>query len=155
MKCKCPACGAVMSLDVLLQHDAASEAVMTALSIDPHFGKAVVRYLGLFRPKKSALTADRLAKLLGELLPMVQAQRIERNGQVFDAPLACWVDSLNVVLGNRHSLSLPLKSHGYLLEVMSKWQGKSEVLATPVQNAPRLSSKTGQALQNLAEFANE
>ncbi len=153
MKCKCPACGALMSLDVLLQHDSASEAIMAAFSFNRTFGKAIVGYLGLFRPQKSSLTAERLAKLLNELLPMVQSQRIERNGQVYEAPLECWIDSLNIVLEKRHTLTLPLKSHGYLLEIMSKWQGKSAVVVT--QEEVKYTSKTSQALQKLAEFANE
>lgn len=156
MKCKCPACGAVMSLDVLLQHDEASNAVMTALSINQELGKALVKYIGLFRPQKSSLTMDRLANLLNQLLPDIQAQRISRNGDVYQAPVACWVECIYSVLANRHTLSLPLKSHGYLYEVMSKWQGQVQAQSAVViakNNTPN-SSKTAKALQNLAEFAN-
>ncbi|WP_179108369.1 hypothetical protein [Rodentibacter rarus] len=39
MKCKCPACGAVLSLDVLLQHEQATQAVMTAMQFNGEFGR--------------------------------------------------------------------------------------------------------------------
>lgn len=122
MKCKCPACGAVLSLDVLLQHDQASQAVMNALSLNGEFGRLAVQYLGLFRPEKSALTMDRLAKLLGELVSEVQSGAFSRNGQVYNAPIECWIDSLTIVLNSRHNIKRPLASHGYLYEVMTKWR---------------------------------
>ncbi|MFC0979527.1 hypothetical protein ACFGW6_00135 [Pasteurella multocida] len=156
MKCKCPACGAVLSLDVLLQHEQASQAVMSALSLNGEFGRLAVQYLGLFRPEKTALTMDRVSKLLSQLLDDVKNQRIQRNGDVYDAPIECWIDSLAVVLNSRHNLKLPLNSHGYLYEVMTKWQSKNLVKNSPVhQNHNQVATnKTSKALQNLAEFAN-
>lgn len=44
-------------------------------------GSALIRYLALFRPETRELTMDRVAKLLGEVLPDLQAQRISRNGR--------------------------------------------------------------------------
>ncbi|KGQ36476.1 hypothetical protein [Gallibacterium genomosp. 1] len=159
MKCKCPACGAVLSLDVLLQHEQASLAVMNALSLNGEFGRLAVQYLALFRPEKSALTMDRLAKLLSELVSEVQTGQFYRNGQSYNAPLECWIDGLTIVLNSRHNIKRPLTSHGYLYEVMTKWQPKNSnnMMNGQINNqsASRpFSSKTGKALQNLAEFAN-
>lgn len=120
MKCKCPACGAVLSLDVLLQHEQASLAVINALSLNGEFGRLAVQYLALFRPEKSALTMDRLAKLLSELVSEVQTGQFYRNGQSYNAPLECWIDGLTIVLNSRHNIKRPLTSHGYLYEVMTK-----------------------------------
>lgn len=158
MKCKCPACGAVLSLDVLLQHEQATQAVMTAMQFNGEFGRLAVQYLALFRPGTSALAMNRVAKLLGELMTLVQQGEFSRNGQVYAAPLDAWIYGFNTVLNGRHNIKRPLVGHGYLLEVMSKWQGQSleseiKVATKPHQQAP-LSSKTGQALANLAEFAN-
>lgn len=160
MKCKCPACGAVLSLDVLLQHDQASQAVMNALSLNGEFGRLAVQYLALFRPEKSALTMDRLAKLLSELVDEVQRGQFSRNRQVYAAPIECWIDGLTIVLNSRHHIKRPLASHGYLYEVMTKWQAKNSHhnmmngQSNPPATAPQFGSKTGKALQNLAEFAN-
>lgn len=156
MKCKCPACGAVFSLDVLLQHEQASQAVITALSLNNEFGRLAVQYLGLFRPQKTVLTMERVAKLLNQLIENLNAQRIERNGMVYDAPIQCWIDSLNSVLNNRHSLKLPLTTHNYLYEVITNWQPKpTGLISQPHRQQPQPTNKTTKALQNLAEFANE
>lgn len=160
MKCKCPACGAVLSLDVLLQHEQASLAVMNALSLNGEFGRLAVQYLALFRPEKSALTMDRLAKLLGELVSQVQTGQFCRNGQSYNVPLECWIDGLTIVLNNRHNIKRPLTSHGYLYEVMTKWQPKNSnnMMNGQINNqsaSQPFSSKTGKALQNLVEFAND
>ncbi|OOF59314.1 hypothetical protein [Rodentibacter myodis] len=160
MKCKCPACGAILSLDVLLQHEQATQAVISAMQFNGEFGRLAVQYLALFRPDVSALTMHRVAKLLGELMTLAKQGEFARNGQIYAAPLEAWIDGFNTVLNNRHNIKRPLVGHGYLLEVMSKWQEKSQSLepATRVaaknhQHTP-LNSKTGQALANLAEFAN-
>ncbi|BFU64736.1 hypothetical protein [Rodentibacter abscessus] len=159
MKCKCPACGSVLSLDVLIQHEQAAKAVFHALSLNGELGRLAVQYLGLFRPAKSALTMERVAKLLNSLLDDVQHQQIERNGQTYPAPIDCWLYGLETVLNSRHNLKLPLNSHGYLYEVMTKWQAKSlgtmPITAVQYPTARTVGSKTSKALANLAEFANE
>lgn len=161
MKCKCPACGAIVSLDALLQHEQASQAVMHALSLNAEFGRLAIQYLGLFRPEKSALTMDRLAKLLAELVTGVTSGEFTRNGQRYAAPMACWVEGLQLILNNRHNIKRPLNSHGYLYEVMTKWQPQSEVHHTAVSypcstsSSRQFTSKTAKALQNLAEYAND
>lgn len=158
MKCKCPACGAQLSLDVLIQHEAASEAVLTALSLSGELGKALIGYLGLFRPMKTALQMDRVATLINELLPDMQAAEIMRNGKPYHAPIENWVYALKSAVGQRHSLKLPLKSHSYLYEILASYQPKSAVLVSApatTDKIPQARSKTAQALKNLAEFANE
>ena len=49
MKVRCPTCGAVMSLDVLIAHDDAREALIALTGISDDLFKAVLRYLTLFR----------------------------------------------------------------------------------------------------------
>ncbi|WP_439240919.1 hypothetical protein [Lonepinella sp. BR2474] len=157
MKCKCPACGAVFSLDVLLQHEQASQAVFSALSINGEFGRLAVQYLGLFRPEKTMLTMERLAKVLNELLELVNAGGFKRNGQQVNTRLDSWIDGLNAVLMNRHGIKRPLTSHNYLLEVVSQRQGRGvSVINHPEPRQLRqFESKTGKAVASLVEFANE
>lgn len=50
MKVRCPTCGAVMSLDVLIAHDDAREALIALTGISDELVKAILRYLTLFRP---------------------------------------------------------------------------------------------------------
>ena len=119
MKCKCPACGALSSLDVLIANKAASDALNAALLVNGELGEALIRYLGLFRPAKSALTFERVATLLNELTPMIQAQTIRRDGREFPAPTEAWIYAINQMMANRANFTLPMKSHGYLLEIIA------------------------------------
>ena len=112
MRTRCPSCGATLSLDALIAHDAAREALTVVFKLSGHLGSAVVRYLALFRPESRELTMDRVARLVGELLPDLQMQRISRNGQMYDAPPEAWVWAVEQALAARDAgrLTLPLKA---------------------------------------------
>jgi len=126
MKTSCPACGAAFSLDVLIGNEGAREAVMAALAIPAPLGKLLVQYLGLFRPAQRQLSFDRVAGLLGELLPMITENKIERHGRIWSAPIEYWAAAINEMLAKRDALTLPLKSHGYLLEIIVGYSSKAE-----------------------------
>ncbi|HFC8825500.1 TPA: hypothetical protein ACFU11_000929 [Neisseria subflava] len=125
MNIKCPNCGAVHSLDSLINDADASSVLRAVLEMDAEMGKAAIRYVGLFRPAKSQLSWARTAKLLKELLPMIKAQEAARDGVCFPAPAEAWIHGFNETVNARDQgrLKLPLKSHGYLLEIVSQWQG--------------------------------
>ena len=127
MKLSCPACGAVMSLDAIIGHEAARSILVHALEQTPA-GKRLIRYVALFRPAQRQLSWDRTANLLGELLDMIQAARIERNGRIWAAPQETWIAALDEILARRDEgkLTLPLKSHGYLLEIIAGYANKAE-----------------------------
>lgn len=121
MRLTCPACGAEMTLDVAVAHEGARNATLTALELPAQLGKPLISYVALFRPPKRQLSHDRLAALLGELLPMIQAGQIERNGRTWPAPVEYWRAAIESMLAKRDigRLQLPLKSHGYLLEIIA------------------------------------
>ena len=125
MNIKCPNCGAVHSLDSLINDADASAVLRAVLEMDAEMGKAAIRYVGLFRPAKSQLSWARTAKLLNELLPMIKAQEAVRDGVSSPAPAEAWLHGFNETVNARDQgrLKLPLKSHGYLLEIVSQWQG--------------------------------
>ncbi|WP_308185212.1 hypothetical protein [Neisseria polysaccharea] len=50
MNVKCPNCGAVHSLDTLINDAEASAVLKAVLEMDVELGKAAIRYIGLFRP---------------------------------------------------------------------------------------------------------
>lgn len=143
MKVKCSACGAVHSLDALVANQAASDALNAALMINGELGKALIGYLGLFRPAKTSLTFERVATLLNELTPMVTAGKIQRDGREFPAPVESWIYAINQMLASRQTLKLPMKSHGYLLEIIASFKPASTavVLQNSEQNRPLASSK--------------
>ena len=125
MNIRCPNCGAVHSLDSLINDADASAVLRAVLGMDAEMGKAAIRYVGLFRPAKSQLSWARTAKLLNELMPMIKAQEAVRDGVSSPAPAEAWLHGFNETVNARDQgrLKLPLKSHGYLLEIVSQWQG--------------------------------
>ena len=162
MKCKCPACGALSSLDVLIANKAASDALNAALLVNGELGEALIRYLGLFRPAKSSLTFERVATLLSELTPMLQAQTIRRDGREFPAPPEAWIYAINQMMANRINFTLPMKSHGYLLEIIAGFKPISTSVSVaqsvnhthPAQMARAPSSKMN-TVRGALEWAQE
>lgn len=126
MKLTCPACGSLSSLDALLGNEGAREAVMAALAMPAPLGKLCVQYLGLFRPAQRQLSFDRVANLLNELLPMIAEAKIERGGRIWSAPQEYWAMAMTDMLAKRDKLTLPLKGHGYLLEIIVGYSIKAE-----------------------------
>ncbi|HWO99750.1 MAG TPA: hypothetical protein VNL74_03900 [Methylococcus sp.] len=128
MKMVCPACGALMSLDVVIAHEGAREAVQMALHLPAPVGKLLIQYLALFRPPKRQLTLDRMARLLEEILPMIQDGQIRRAGRVWAAPQELWQAALQEILDRDrgHPFKRPLKSHGYLLEILASLANRAE-----------------------------
>ncbi len=158
MRTRCPSCGATLSLDALIAHDAAREALAAAFKLSGPVGSAMVRYVALFRPESRELTMDRVARLVGDLLPDLQAQRITRNGQVYDAPLEAWAWAIEQALAARDAgrLTLPLKSHGWLYEVISNWRpqaGQMAAIGEPRQALAKAPSKTLSAIAALEDRA--
>lgn len=161
MNIKCPNCGAVHSLDSLINDADASAVLRAVLEMDAELGKAAIRYVGLFRPAKSQLSWSRTAKLLNDLLPMMKAQTAERDGVSSPAPAEAWLHGFNETVNARDQgrLKLPLKSHGYLLEIVSQWQGSG--LPSP-QSSPTgrvgeggAPSKLRQGVAALGEWAGD
>lgn len=125
MRLTCPCCGATLSLEALLNDVAARQAVATALALPAALGPRLLRYLGLFRPAQRSLTWDRAASLLAELQTLIAAGHIQRNGRSWPAPHAVWQAALDAIL-ERNNLTLPLKSHGYLLEIIAGMADRAE-----------------------------
>ena len=132
MKTKCPACGATCSLDALLGHSDASQAFVASLNLTGALAKPLVKYLAMFRSESRDLTFERTAKLLNELAPDIVAKQIKRGHHTYPAPQAAWVWAISVMLERRdqQKLDLPLKTHGYLYEVISSF--KPENVSVPV-----------------------
>lgn len=128
MKTKCPACGATTSLDALLGHSDASQAFVASLSITGALAKPLVKYLAMFRSESRDLTFERTAKLLNELAPDIVAKQIKRGHHNYPAPQGAWIWAINVMLERRdqQKLDLPLKTHGYLYEVISSYKPEYE-----------------------------
>lgn len=138
MHIKCPACGSVNSLDSLLAaEDGAADVVQLAGEMEPAAWRLAVQYLGLFRPRKSKLSWARTSTILGEVAGMIKSAQFERGGQIFSAPLPYWLHGMERVLAQRDGLTLPLKTHGYLLEIMMSLDAKTVGLAEKKERVSR------------------
>lgn len=157
MKTRCPCCGTTLSLDALIAHDDAREALSAVfkLALGDEFSKSLLRYLGLFRPADKELTMQRVSKLLNEILPDIQAQRITRNRQVFEAPKEAWLFAFNQAINARDAgkLITPLKTHGWLYEVISQYKPThQQIITTETQQLTnKTTSKTVSAIETLQQ----
>ncbi len=156
MRTRCPCCGTTLSLDALIAHEAAREALTAAFKLSGTLGSALVRYLAMFRPDASELSIERVARIINELLPDIQAQRIQRNGQVFDAPIEAWVWAIEQGITARDAgrLKTPLKGHGWLYEVISGYRPAVTQLVdgAPALTASKSASKTLSGIAALENF---
>lgn len=155
MNIKCPNCGAVHSLDSLINDAEASAVLRTVLEMDAELGKAAIRYIGLFRPAKSQLSWARTAKLLNELLPMIKAQEVIRDGVSSSAPAEAWIHGFNETVNARDQgrLKTPLKSHGYLYEILAGWAGQPSVGNQTVNQPNRRAALPANPSQTLTAAA--
>lgn len=136
MLVKCPACNASASLEAWLAVDQGRSALVQALKM-PALGGLLVQYLGMFRAAGRVLAFARVENLLGELQPMLDKQIVVRNGLTRRCPHEFWQQALERMVEQRDSgkLDLPLKSHGYLLEIvfsLAERAGAQEEKATEV-----------------------
>jgi hypothetical protein len=143
MRVTCPSCCASFSLDVALQMDASRGALLRALHMPAPLAGLWAQYLGMFRSKGRALAHDRADKLMAELVPMLDAGTVVRNGNTRTASIDVWRGALEqmVELRNTDKLQLPLKSHGYLLEIVF---AAAERGAAKAEQAVEVSRQKGQ-----------
>lgn len=126
MKLTCPGCGAVGSLE-LFTSDADWRAFAAAMGqVPPSIARPLVEYFAMFRPARRLLTPPRLRKLIEELLPMIRLGTVQRHGRDWLVPPAAWEAAIAQMVASRDKLKLPLKSHGYLLEILTGDAGKAE-----------------------------
>lgn len=118
MQITCPCCNARYPLDAALADTAARDSIATALKLPAPLGDLLLRYLALFTPAKQSLSWARVNKLLKELQAMIKAGEIERSGRTWIAPQTHWQTAIEQMLNQRAQLTLPLKNHAYLLEIL-------------------------------------
>ena len=116
MKATCPACGFAAGLEAYIADADWREAVMAAAELPSDCGTLAIRYVGLFRPGKRALSPDRAARLIREVCDMI-IKGVDFDRRRIDAPSHIWSQALMEVL-ERPNLQRPLKNHHYLLRIV-------------------------------------
>lgn len=126
MNLTCPSCGAEMDLDVLLAHDDSRQALARLVALSVPLGRLVLQYLRLFKPGTRAMSHGRTVKLVEELLPDLERGAVTHRGREWRAPIEVWQAAIEQMLAQRDKLVLPMKSHGYLVEIVVGLADKAE-----------------------------
>lgn len=157
----CPACGALFDLEQALDSVDGKRFVDLLTSMPPALIRPLYNYLKLFKPAKQVLSWARALKLLQELAPMIKAAQIKRNGVMYVIPQAHWEQVLTELVRNRPAtLTLPLKSHGYLLSILAGQADKQAAIQEAKfeqqrQNRSQAPVSSGPGYAQLVEMAAE
>lgn len=128
----CAACGAEESLDSLLlrmlDDDQVRRLIADVVCKSLPVGSLVVRYLRLHKPAKHKLRMERVAAVLGELVPAITAERITRKGRDWTVSASAWKDAFNAVFEahEKGTLTLPLDGNAYLFEIAMRLSDRAE-----------------------------
>ena len=129
MNITCPNCALHFPLIAGMNDSQARRVARLMGELPPELSSPMLEYLSLFKPPKSGLTWTRTCKLLGEIAPWIKDGQITRKGRTWAAPKAHWQVALQSMMERRHTFTLPLKSHGYLLEILTGLADKAEAEA--------------------------
>lgn len=129
MKCCCPECGFVGSMTAFAGEADARECMRLALQMPRPLADSLMRYLSLFRPPKRALSWSRALKLMQQLHHDIERGFVTRHGRDWSAPQDVWQSSLATMLEQRDKLTLPLRDHSYLYEIISRGANRGEAQA--------------------------
>ncbi|ROO28229.1 hypothetical protein [Salinisphaera orenii] len=126
MKACCPTCGQIGDLMQFVAEGDARKTMALALKWPAPLADALVRYLQLFQPPQRALAWSRAHRLMAELHADIERGAIERHGRTWAAPQPVWQTALQTVVARRDELTLPLKDHAYLYEIICRGANKAE-----------------------------
>jgi len=117
---RCPQCGYLFSLSEG-RRDADWRAYVALWATLPEPVKRPMgEYLELFRPASRHLGPGRLLRLTEQLAPLIRAAEIKRHSTRYTVPADLWAQAMQYLVDTPpKSLTLPLKSHAYLLEMLA------------------------------------
>ncbi|WP_233115143.1 hypothetical protein [Aggregatibacter actinomycetemcomitans] len=128
--CRCPICHSDIHLDALLEDDAGREMLGIITNLRGDNARALVSYIALFRPEKSALSNARALKLMQEVLEMYQPSPLLSHAltETVNGVMKNRRESRNVVsLTNHNYLKKVYEGAKPLFAVVRNEQGKSAV----------------------------
>ena len=150
--CRCPVCHSDIHLDALLEDDAGREMLGIITNLRGDNARALVSYIALFRPEKSALSNSRALKLMQEVLDMYQPSPLLSHAltETVSGVMKNRRETRNVVaLTNHNYLKKVYEGAKPLFAVVRNEQGKSAV-----ESAEKLSEdKRTDAIQYIQRYA--
>ena len=117
----CPSCGAAHSAEGWENDAVARQSLQAACKLPTTINQVMLGYMGLFRPAKQALRWSKSLKLINELAAMIAQGHIQLQGKAArPCPPHLWAAGMEQMVDRRPQLSLPLKNHNYLRQIV--WQ---------------------------------
>lgn len=134
--CRCPICHSDLTLEALIEDDAGRELLNVITGLSHRCGRAVVPYLGLFKPAKSSLSNSRALKILHSLLELYPPSNVLEKALY---------DTVEQVRRNRRESGRvePLSNHNYLKKVYESVKPQFAV----VQNEGGRKEKSQEAIE--------
>ncbi len=123
---RCPCCNVVSDLEHVFADETARKTMALIAKLPKGQSYPLVQYVGFFRPKKSAMSWDRVHKLISEASALAAPAAL-------NAALATTIEALRAK--QQSGEWTPLKNHNYLKQVLASQPDISEPSAAPV--APR------------------
>lgn len=148
MRATCPECGTQGPIAAFLIEDEAKRLALITAALPPALGRAVIAYLGLFKPPRSSLRLARVAQIAAEVADLAAAGTVGGDDES-DAPRATqpshWADGIEQLLAKRTSLSLPLQTHDQLRAVVYRLAAKG---VSPTARPPVITQQLGQSARS-------
>ena len=104
---RCPVCHSQISLEAVCQDEAGRELLGILANLPGEASRALVQYLGLFRPEKRDLSNDRALRLAREVLALAP------DCLRLSAAMSETVEAIRAKSG-----AVPMKNHNYLRRVL-------------------------------------
>lgn len=136
----CAACGARQPLEAGLIGEDGKRLALIVADMPPGLARALLAYLGLFKPPKTELRMSTALKRAQELQAMIAAGTVcrdERSGVRRPASAETWAAGMESMLLQRASLNLPLDGHGYLRAVVFGLADKADAKAEAQREVDR------------------
>lgn len=140
MRLICPECGAFGSISQFATDNDARVVAELLARAPADIGISMLNYVSLFRPAKRVLTWPRARRLLVDLEELMRSGCIHRRGQDLGVTRTMWRQALEQMTDARPRLTLPLKSHGYLLEIVA---GLADKAAASVEDKREAELRAG------------
>lgn len=121
MRVTCPCCQETYPIAAGLADDDGKRLAALFADMEPVLGRAVIGYLRLFKPAKTALRNARAIKIVQELVELVRPGTVcrdERGGLRRPASPVLWAAGIEQMLAAPGKLGLPLANHHYLRAVV-------------------------------------
>lgn len=132
LRITCPNCCESYPIEAGFVDDDGKRLAAMLAGVEPVLGRAVIGYLRLFKPAKTALRSVRAGKIVDELLDLVRTGTVcrdERGGLRRLAPPSVWAAGIEQLLAAPDKLRLPLSNHHYLRAVVFGLADQADAVA--------------------------